>query len=224
MVAGLPETWRPLPALCCVAIVALVAWIVRRWAMHASAHSQQGVHVLAVLGSGGHTAEMLRLLPSLCANEAYVHIDFVLAETDRSSRASADTLREALACTEHPLPPISFHTIPRSREVGQSYVTSLFTTLHAVVHATRTVFSSRPGLILCNGPGTCLPICAIAVVASSLALWPIRIVYVESVARVRSLSLTGRIIWKLGLADAFFVQWPELAVRYPGSKFLGRLC
>ncbi|KAJ1632510.1 asparagine-linked glycosylation 14-like protein [Pavlovales sp. CCMP2436] len=167
---------------------------------------------------------MLRLLASLCANEAYVHIDFVLAETDRSSRASAEGLREALACTERPLPPVSFHTITRSREVGQSYVTSLFSTLHAMMHALRTVFSCRPDLILCNGPGTCLPICAIAFVATSFAPWPIRIVYVESVARVRSLSLTGRIIWKLGLADAFFVQWPELVERYPGCKFMGRLC
>jgi beta-1,4-N-acetylglucosaminyltransferase len=64
----------------------------------------------------------------------------------------------------------------------------------------------------------------IAFVANLLGLRHTVLVYIESVARVRSLSLTGRIVWTLGLADSFLVQWPELVSRYPGSRYLGRLC
>lgn len=209
-------------ALTVIALLATLA-LVQRWRRR-RAPDKASVRVLAVLGSGGHTAEMLRLLPSLCANEAYSRIDFVLAETDTSSRASAERLQGELARAKRPLPPIAFHTIPRSREVGQSYASSVLTTLRATASAIATVVGCRSDLILCNGPGTCLPVCVIARASALVMPRATKIVYVESVARVRTLSLTGRIVWRLGLADGFFVQWHELTARYPGSTFLGRLC
>ena len=42
-----------------------------------------------------------------------------------------------------------------------------------------------------------------------------RLVYLESVCRVRTLSLTGRLL--LRLADAFVVQWDELRAKAPGA-------
>ena len=50
-----------------------------------------------------------------------------------------------------------------------------------------------------------------------------RIVYVESIARVSSLSLSGSILYRGRVADGFFVQWPGLAAKYPRAKFSGRL-
>ncbi|PWA35353.1 hypothetical protein CTI12_AA610280 [Artemisia annua] len=50
----------------------------------------------------------------------------------------------------------------RSREAGQSYITSVGTTLFALGHALWLMIKIRPRVILCNGPGTCVPICAIA--------------------------------------------------------------
>lgn len=49
------------------------------------------------------------------------------------------------------------------------------------------------------------------------------LVYVESVARVEKLSLTGAILHRLGIADQFIVQWPELVQKYKGTLYLGRL-
>lgn len=49
--------------------------------------------------------------------------------------------------------------VPRSREVRQSYISSVFSTLRASLHAFPLVFTERPDLLLCNGPGTCIPIC-----------------------------------------------------------------
>ena len=54
--------------------------------------------------------------------------------------------------------------IPRSREVGQSYASSILTTLRALLVAVVVVLKRRPQLLLVNGPGTCIPICAAAFV------------------------------------------------------------
>jgi beta-1,4-N-acetylglucosaminyltransferase len=56
-----------------------------------------------------------------------------------------------------------------------------------------------------------------------LALFDCRIVYVESIARVRKLSLSGKILYYSRMVDRFLVQWPELQVRFPCSIYAGRL-
>jgi len=49
------------------------------------------------------------------------------------------------------------------------------------------------------------------------------VVYVESIARVAKLSLSGWLLYSSGLADAIFVQWPELQAKYPHSIYAGRV-
>ncbi|KAD4586197.1 hypothetical protein E3N88_23798 [Mikania micrantha] len=78
----------------------------------------------------------------------------------QKARVFEDTLDDktslqGLECTK-------FMQIYRSREVGQSYITSVWTTLLALCHALWLMVKIRPQVILCNGPGTCIPICAIA--------------------------------------------------------------
>jgi beta-1,4-N-acetylglucosaminyltransferase len=126
----------------------------------------------------------------------------------------------------------SVGTIPRAREVGQGWIHSFFTTVRAAVHAAAVVFRERPHVLLCNGPGTCVPVVAWAFVARTLrpVTWFVgvgsrpAIVYVESAARTKTMSLTGRILYTTRLADEVFVQWEGLARRYPRAKFAGRVC
>lgn len=47
-------------------------------------------------------------------------------------------------------------------QVGQSYVSSVWTTLVAMVHAARIVVQACPEIMLCNGPGTGVPLCVLA--------------------------------------------------------------
>jgi len=47
------------------------------------------------------------------------------------------------------------------------------------------------------------------------------IVYVESICRVETLSLSGRIMYYL--AEHFFVQWQQLQDKYPKAIYLGKL-
>ncbi|KAL4674314.1 hypothetical protein H8959_018248 [Pygathrix nigripes] len=79
----------------------------------------------------------------------------------------------------------------------------------------------KPDLVLCNGPGTCVPICVSTLLLGILGIKKVIIVYVESVCRVETLSLSGKILFHL--SDYFIVQWPALKEKYPKSVYLGRI-
>ncbi|XP_055484291.1 UDP-N-acetylglucosamine transferase subunit ALG14 homolog isoform X2 [Psammomys obesus] len=75
--------------------------------------------------------------------------------------------------------------------------------------------------VLCNGPGTCVPICVSALLLGILGIKKVIIVYVESICRVETLSLSGKILFHL--SHYFIVQWPALKEKYPKSVYLGRI-
>ncbi|XP_017232753.1 uncharacterized protein LOC108206846 isoform X2 [Daucus carota subsp. sativus] len=125
--------------------------------------STNSLSTLIILGSGGHTAEMLNLLSVLQENRLYPRY-YIAAATDTMSLQKARVFEDSLADkrgskTEETA---QFMRIYRSREVGQSYVTSVGTTIYAVAHALLLMIKIKPQVILCNGPGTCIPLCAIA--------------------------------------------------------------
>jgi len=110
--------------------------------------------------------------------------------------------------------PLIVYSIPRSREVGQSYFSSVFTTFYAQIHAMiLLLFWIRPHLILTNGPGTCLPICLAGLLLRILGICPTQIVFCESYCRVETLSLTGILLYPI--VDVFIVHWKELLQEYP---------
>ncbi|XP_016992339.2 UDP-N-acetylglucosamine transferase subunit ALG14 [Drosophila takahashii] len=179
-----------------------------------------------ILGSGGHTAEMCRLARALLQPadnqraEEYHPVRLILASSDSTSERQ---FREAL-------PEVASRAecirVPRSRSVGQSWLSTLFTALWSLLFSCYLVWRDRPQLILCNGPGTCVPFCYAAWMWRLLGRLPAhsRIVFVESFCRVETLSLSGRLL--LPLADLFVVHWPQLAERYEerrNLRYFGRI-
>lgn len=81
--------------------------------------------------------------------------------------------------------------------------------------AWRLLRKHRPDVILCTGAGLAVPFFAIG------RLLGIRLVYVESVTRTESLSLSGRLVYPL--AHQFFVQWPRVAERYRRAEYAGAI-
>jgi UDP-N-acetylglucosamine:LPS N-acetylglucosamine transferase len=79
--------------------------------------------------------------------------------------------------------------------------------------AWRLLRRDRPGAILSTGAGLAVPFFAIG------KLLRIRLVYVESVTRIETLSLSGRLVYLL--ADSFFVQWPQAAQRRRRARYAG---
>uniref|UniRef100_A0A2P2I913 UDP-N-acetylglucosamine transferase subunit ALG14 n=1 Tax=Hirondellea gigas TaxID=1518452 RepID=A0A2P2I913_9CRUS len=267
-------------------IVARVGYVlVNIWLGGPTFLSRRGIRTLVVMGSGGHTGEMLKLMQGLDTSN-YHPLVYVVANTDKLSRdrlheldrarentgdssekgveaseirdgstdktsssltregsgyalrnrraakkncevdpnsSSIGAFQEKKQFTDSKTDSIKsiIESIPRSREVGQSYVTSVFTTIFATLYAVKVVLKHRPDLVLVNGPGSCIPVCLSALLFRILGVCHGRITFVESLCRVRSLSLTGKILY--WIADDFIVQWPQLKEKYPRSKYLGRL-
>jgi hypothetical protein len=49
----------------------------------------------------------------------------------------------------------------------------------------------------------------------------IKTIYIESLTRVRTLSLSGRLVYPV--AQYILVQWPELAYKYKKAIFRGQV-
>ncbi|KAF9959383.1 UDP-N-acetylglucosamine transferase subunit [Mortierella alpina] len=135
------------------------------------------------------------------------------------------------------------HRIPRSRHVHQSLFTTPITLAKSLRFALPLVKNltcldrperdgttdwqsrkNRRSILLMNGPGTCVAL-ALAVIGARIVGVPDEatpdLVFVESFARVRTLSLAGRLLYPL--CDMFLVQWPGLQERYPRAQYIGIL-
>ena len=47
------------------------------------------------------------------------------------------------------------------------------------------------------------------------------IIFVESICRVSTLSMSGNILYHLKLANKFYVHWNDLVLKYPRCLYLG---
>ncbi|KAI8509099.1 UDP-N-acetylglucosamine transferase subunit [Branchiostoma belcheri] len=164
--------------------------------------SEGSIRTLVVVGSGGHTTEVLRLMSGL--SDKYAPRYYIIAETDQMSEEKYEIQK-----------------VPRSREVAQSWLSTVFTTLYATLFSFPLVFRISPDLILCNGPGTCIPPCAAGLLMTFLGLKKVSLVYVESICRVETLSLSAQLLYYL--ADHLLVQWPQLQQKFPRTTYIGRV-
>ena len=196
--------WLCLAWALAAAVVALMVASVRLF--FPSPRRPPPLVTLVVLGSGGHTTEMQRLVSSLDKRYSLV----MVAATDDG--LSVRRASRWFPPNEQPV----FARITRSRTVGQSYVSSVWTTMQALVAAFLLVVRAKPHLVICNGPGTCVPVCVAAKLINRATL-----VYVESFCRVHSLSLSGLLLYYV--ADHFLVQWRSLALKYRRTRYCGLL-
>ncbi|XP_076239960.1 ALG14, UDP-N-acetylglucosaminyltransferase subunit [Calliopsis andreniformis] len=165
---------------------------------------------MIILGSGGHTGEMIRILEYLNFQNYSPRI-YIHAETDIMSIQKVKYLEKNN--TDYKM-----IKIRRSREIHQSYYTSVYTTMYATLESIPIVWSNPPDLLLCNGPGTCVPLCIIVFLFNAFFITNTIIVFIESFCRVKTLSLTGKILYYL--ADYVLVQWSYLSKVYKKAFYL----
>jgi len=194
----------------------LTASLRDRWA------TKPALRALVVLRSGGHTAEMLALLDALDARK-YAPRVYVVANTDDKSEAKALAFeRRVRGGGATTTTGVDVHRVRRSREVGQSWMTSAASTASACVDAVRVIHRTKPDIILCNGPGTCVPIVIAGMVSRAMGSATPAMVFVESACRARALSLTGKIFYHFRLVDVVCVAWERMVEAYPRAVFVGR--
>uniref|UniRef100_A0A4W5LPC7 UDP-N-acetylglucosamine transferase subunit ALG14 n=1 Tax=Hucho hucho TaxID=62062 RepID=A0A4W5LPC7_9TELE len=103
------------------------------------------VCVLVVAGSGGHTTEILRLMESL--SQSYSPRHYIIADTDKMSEDKIRTFENSKKDTGSK-GQFTIQRIPRSREVRQSWSSSVISTLNALLYAVPLVFRLRPDMIV----------------------------------------------------------------------------
>ena len=75
------------------------------------------------------------------------------------------------------------------------------------------LIKERPTHIFTTGAGAVFPTCLIGKIIG------VRIVYIESFAKINSKSMTGKLIYLF--ADRFYVQWEEMLKVYPKALYYG---
>ena len=78
-------------------------------------------------------------------------------------------------------------------------------------------FQERPNVILSTGAGPIVPF----EILVRLFFLKTKIIFVETITRVHTPSLTGRIMYFL--AHDFYYQWVNLRASFPKGKFLGTI-
>jgi beta-1,4-N-acetylglucosaminyltransferase len=175
---------------------------------------------MILLGSGGHTAEMLLLLSSLTPSHMRkLKRTYIVTSGDSLSLQKAAAYEQSLSS---PPQNCKIRIVPRARRVGQSWLSTPWDCVLCLVGCLRAfVEGGIPDVVVCNGPGSAVLMVLVALGCRFCGVARTRTVYVESFARTRTLSLSGKILYPL--VDRFFVQWPKLKERYPRAEYRGVL-
>ncbi len=205
---------------------------------------QNPTHLLIVLGSGGHTAEMLTLLcrQPLLARQ-YTHRTYVVSSGDAFSALKAKDYEESLEKKDGYSGTYDIVTIHRARRVHQSLLTAPWSVYKCLWDCLKVLQGthpqqhlstpSYPDLILTNGPGTGVCVTLASIILLCLGTCgpkgekgyensgQMRTIFIESWARVKTLSLSGTIL--LPLVDRFLVQWPGAVDGGSRAEYVGAL-
>lgn len=192
--------------------------------------------MVVVLGSGGHTAEMMSLLRDTDPCR-YKHRTYIISSGDSFSAGKALDIerliqskhregKEPTQAGEHDAVTGTWdvRSVPRARKIHQPLWSTPFSSLWCFLGcliALRTTASTSkampgayPDVIIANGPATAVMVILAALLLKLFAVAPVskmKTIYVESWARVKTLSLSGKVLLRMGVCDRFLVQWEPLA-------------
>jgi beta-1,4-N-acetylglucosaminyltransferase len=156
--------------------------------------------LIIVLGSGGHTTQMVRITELLYD---FYDFEYVVNDDDDKSIKKIRIIGDV-------------HVIPRPRRIyDKSVFRSFFLTIYSLFKSFSIIMNSKSVGIVSAGPGLAVPLFIWA------SIFRKKRIYIESWSRVNTKSAAGKICYFL--SDLFFVQWPELIKKYPKAIYAGRL-
>lgn len=163
------------------------------------------MRLLIILGAGGHTKQMLRLVDLLGPVHEY---HYVVADYDAVSEYKITR-------------PGPVYRMVQPREKRQGLTEDPLTVVRkmpfALHQASDILAKTRPDAILGAGPSLQIPFALLS------RLRRIPHVFIESASKPERISLTGRLIYHLRLADRVYLQWEHHLHAYPRARYAGRL-
>ncbi|RSL44523.1 hypothetical protein CEP53_011209 [Fusarium sp. AF-6] len=186
---------------------------------------------LFVLGSGGHTKEMLMMMDDGFCNFANFHRRYLITAGDLNTSyqvAEYETDLDVL-CAHEGKDAGTYDTrfVARARRVHQSLWSTPFSALRSMLDIIPALLTPPkndvgaklryPTCIFSNGPATGFFVGLAVYLLKMFYVVPtdsMKFVYIESWARISSLSLTGKLFYYTGIADVLVVQHAEVAAKY----------
>lgn len=153
--------------------------------------------ILAILGKGGHTTQMLRLLEKMPKDYEY---SYVVCYEDPISEKKVDG---------------TMYKVNMPSREGDSKFIKIVRTLRTIFQATIALIKDNPHVVITAGPGVG------AIFSYMSKLLGKKVIFIESWSRVYSKSDSGKLVYPI--ADLFFVQWKEMEKVYPNAIYAGRL-
>lgn len=150
---------------------------------------------LLIMGSGGHTAQMLNLLKKL---DKRFHYEFLINENDLMTQKKVKG---------------KVHKLPNPRQYRDNLPSEIYKTIKVFFLSLSLV--RKYDVIISSGPGITVPVFYAAKIFGK------KTIFIESWSRVTSKSVSGKLCYPV--SDLFFVQWPELRKKYPKAIYAGRL-
>ena len=158
-----------------------------------SARVIRPLRVVAGASSGGHMNQLLRLLDAGGDWPAKPSVFVTTLSTVASPLAARGPVHLVGECDRnHPLKALS-----------------------VLFRSFRVAVKERPDVVITTGS---LPLAMLCAWCKCLGA---RIVWIDSVANVDHLSMSGKFVRRF--ADLFLVQWPELEKKEPGTEYAGAI-
>jgi len=172
--------------------------------------------IMIILGSGGHTGELLLMLSKLDFNK-FKKCFIISSHNDKNSE---NKFKEIFDLKKYSKTSFQFIKIYRARNVGQSFLTSIFTAFYSMIQSFFVMIKTQPNICVTNGPGVAIPIVYIGFILKlMMILVEFKILFIESYCRTKSISLSGKLIEPI--CDKFIVLWENL--KGGKKEFLGKI-
>lgn len=188
------------------------------------------VSYLYILGSGGHTGEMVDLIKLSYKPSKNAHRRYIISRGDKTSVAAKRALENLIQdkCLDGTAGTHDSLLVTRARDVGDPYYLLPFTAQRSALDVLVALVSvprqradqsnardfKYPHVIVTNGPGTGFVVGLVALLLKILWLAPqnrLKVIYFESWARTDKPGLTGQLFHQFPLAHLFAVQNDQLA-------------
>lgn len=150
--------------------------------------------VIFVCSSGGHLSEMLKL------KKLFNEYDYLLVteKTEITENLSDNYNMEF------------FKYGPNKNKIKY-----IWAVIYNMFKSINILVKFKPKTVLTTGAQVGGIMCFFA------KLFGKKVIYIESLAKVNSLSVTGKMVYPF--ANKFYVQWEDLAKKYKKAEYLGRL-
>ena len=143
-----------------------------------------------ICSSGGHFTELYNLKPIAEQYDSYLI-------TEKTANFSTDFCND----------------IYYVKEINRNEKFFLFKFIKLCFKELILFLKHKPDYIISTGALCSYPLLKFA------KLFKKKIIYIESFARVKDLSVTGKKVYKF--ANLFLVQWPDIIQNYPKAKYVG---